>query len=534
MKRLLIALLALCLLTGLCAGCATDPAESSAPDANSEAASEVTGDIGGDESTGDAETESSDDGLLLGTTTGSDTATTDGTTAGGNSNNTTKKNASTTKGNGKTTHTIVTQKTITRPSNAPTSPSTTTKQEIVLPQYDIDYSKKLTVLIDWDPSSSWVQGWEQAFRVCYDPDKEIQIEYKVATPGMRASKLAVWKSANQTPDVTYCKPEEAWPTLVNKGLTQPIDGYVDLSTGFWESDKAIMDSLKINGKNHVAVSSAYGYGAVVYNPKTMKNAGLTDPRDLFYEGQWTYDKFEEYCKKLTRVNATDPAKSTYGAYFAYYEPFLFSGGLDLIGYKDGKWVSNLNNKAIVDNIEYLRLLGDTGNKYTLTDSSDKTAIRQMTISGQLGFYVTAESPGLEFTGDELYRDVLRYVPIPHNTALSDTYYHGGVIDGWMLLNGAKNPVAGMAYASAVRAINVLDVDTTTEEDKDETPENNDAQIYFSSYAHTQLTYTVMHFRRLSGSIMYWDIYGGPIFEGAAWSTTVAHWEPMIEEALIKL
>ncbi len=535
MKRLLIALLALCLLLTLCVGCAKTPADDTS-DAASEAVSdaESTDDATpGDESTEDAETESSEDGgLLLGTTTASDSATADSTTAGGDTNNTTKKN--TTKKTDSVSHTLVTQKSTTAPTGVPTIATTTTKEEITLPKFDLDFTKTIKICIDWDPSSSWVRRWEQAFRVCYDPDKEIKIEYVQASPSMKASKLAVWKSAKQMPDAIYIKPEESWPTLINKGLAQSVDGLVDLNDGFWESAKGTMDGLKLNGKNYVLVSSAYGMGSVIYSPKLFKNAGLTDPRDLFYKGEWTFAKFEEYAKKLTRVNATDPSKSTYGCCFHYYEVFLFGGGFDLISYKDGKWVSNLNTKEISSSIEYLRLLGDTGNKYTYTEGGDMTAVRNMVISGQIGMFVTAESAGLEFTNGEFGdKETLRSIPVPHNTELSKTYYVPGVVDGWLILNGAKNAEGGAAYASAVRAMNVLNVDVSIEGYEDATSEVNDAQAYFNEYAGTQVVPVPAMFRRISSSVMYWDIYGDPVKEGAAWSAHVAEWEPKIMEALSK-
>ena len=538
MKRLLIALLALCLLLTLCVGCAKTPA-----DDTSDAASEAVSDAEStDDATPDAEgpeddgnTESSEDGgLLLGTTTASDSATADSTTAGGNdSKNTTKKN-NTTKKDGSASHTLATVKTVTAPSNAPTIASTTTKEEITLPKFDLDYTKSIKICIDWDPSSTWVRGWEQAFRVCYDPDKEIKVEYVQASPSMKASKLAVWKSAKQMPDAIYIKPEESWPTLPNKGLTQAVDGLVDLNDGFWEGVKGTMDGLKLNGKNYVLVSSAYTGAHVIYNPKVMKNAGLTDPRDLFYKGEWTFAKFEEYAKKLTRTNATDPSKSTYGVFFHYYEPFLFGGGFDLISYNNGKWVSNLNTKEISSSIEYLRLLGDTGNKYTYTEGSDMTAVRNMVISGQIGMFVTAEAAGLEFTNGEFgEKETLRYIPIPHNTELSKTYYVPGTVDGWLILNGAKNPEGGAAYASSVRAMEVLNIDTDDGDDSNDVEPTNEAQLYFYEYAATQIVPVPQMFRRIASSVMYWDIYGNPVKEGAAWSAHVAEWEPKIMEALSK-
>jgi len=92
----------------------------------------------------------------------------------------------------------------------------------------------------------------------------------------------------------------------------------------------------------------------------------------------------------------------------------------------------------------------------------------------------------------------------------------------------------VAYASAGRAIEVLGVDTTIEGEKpDLTATTNDAQAYFNEYAATQVVPVPAMFRRIASSVMYWDVYGDPIKEGAAWSAHVAEWEPKIMEALSK-
>lgn len=514
-KRLWVCALTFLLLTASLAGCTKDPAESgtSEPSTASDTASaedSVPADESGEDDSGS---------MLIGTTAApdesEDNATTPGTKAPGESN-------------GKDNSSLATQTRATRPSGAPTIGTTVTKKPITLPKFSLDPDKKLVLCIDWDPKSSWVESWEKAFRACYDPKKEITIEYKTASPSMKASKLAIWKNAKQSPDAVYIKPEESWPTLINKGLARPIDGLTDLSAGFWEGVKGTMDGLKLNGKNYVAVSSAYSSGYVIYNPKVFKNAGLTDPRDLLYKDEWTYAKFEEYAKKLTRLNATDASKSTWGISFHYYEPFLFGGGKDLIEYKNGKWISNLNDKTIAASIEYLRKLGDTGNKYVQTTEKDMTTMRSMVTSGRVAMFVTAESPGLEFTNDEFNKGTLRYVPIPRYTD-SKTYYVGGVVDGWLVCNGAKNPDAGMAFATAVRALGTLNLNVDAAADK-EYPAD---QKYCNDYANSVVTVVPQQFRRLSGTIEYWDIYGGPVQEGTSWSATVAEWEPKIMEALSK-
>ena len=332
----------------------------------------------------------------------------------------------------------------------------------------------------------------------------------------------------KSPDVIYIKPEESWPTLVNKDLTQPVDSLVDLNAAFWGSTKKTSDGLKIGGKTYALVSGAYPLGSVIYSPKIMANAGLTDPRKLFYDNQWTWDVFEQYCKSLTKINSTDPTKSKYGVFFHYMEPFLANGGKDLIEYTDGKWKSNLNDSTIVAELEWLRKLGDTGNKYALTSEKEMTTVRTMTINGQVGMYITAESPSFEFK-EQIKTGALAYVPIPRYTS-SSTYYVACSVDAFYICNGAANPKAGAAFATAVRAINVLDLNLDLPGEEPECPAE---QAYLDKYAIKTLTGVPMQFRRLSGTIEYWDVYGPVFNDGKSYSALVKEIEPKIMETLNK-
>jgi len=390
-----------------------------------------------------------------------------------------------------------------------------------MPKIDIK-GEKISVCIDWDPKSSWVQKWEKAFKKAYPG---IKVTYKQATPEMKASKLAVWANSNQSPDLVYVKPEESWPDLVNKNIVEPVDKYIDINSDFWGSIKGTMDSLKINGKYYALVSGVELYGNVIYSKKVMDDANLTDPEILLYNNQWTWSKFKEYARRLTKINSTDPKKSTYGVHLRYGEVFIPSTGKDLIEYSGGNWKSNLEDNNIKNAIEFIRDLGPTGSKYTITEETDPTTLRKMTVAGQIGMYVTAEAPGLEFP-DEMKKGTLKYVPIPKADS-ANKYYSGAVVDAFYVPKGAKNPQGGVAYACAVRGFNIGIVDIKTEK------EYTEAQKKILDYALSKVTAVPLQFRRLSGTVEYYDIYGPTYYSGESYSGIVAECEPKIKEALKK-
>ena len=174
LHKLLALTLGLLLAIGMMAACDNTKKEESSND------SSATESASSDEQSA---IESEDGGNLLITTTASNGATTATTKAGVTGSNT---NLAT-----KTTKTPVGVPTITEDPN---------DAKAVLPTFNLSSTnKQLVVCIDWDPSSSWVKKWEQAFRACYDTKNEFTISYKIATPAMKASKLAVWKSSGNPP-----------------------------------------------------------------------------------------------------------------------------------------------------------------------------------------------------------------------------------------------------------------------------------------------------------------------------------------------
>lgn len=409
-----------------------------------------------------------------------------------------------------------------KPTNVPVITPDPADLEAKLPELNIT-NKNVTVCIDWAPNSSWVVVWGKAFEACYPG---IKVSYKIATPAVKASKLAVWKSSGTSPDAIYIKPEESWPNLVNLDLVESIDSMVDMKAPFWGTVKSTMEGLKVNNKLYAIVTDEMLYGSVIYKKSVLQNAGLKDPIELFYEDKWTWDVFVDYAKKLTKINVEDDSKSRYGAFFHYAEPFIGSTGRDLIGYTSQGWVSYLNHADTKAYINFLQQLGPTGQNYTLTTDSDMTSVRAKTLAGQIGMFVTAEAPGLEFP-TEFQQGQLSFVPIPRFTS-SKTYYHASTVNAFYIPKGAKNPLAGLAYAASIRAMHIMDLDLPS----DGTPASyTEDQQYVLDYSTKVLTGVPMQFRRLSGTVEYYNIYGPTFLSGDSYSGIVAEWEPKIIEAL---
>lgn len=100
--------------------------------------------------------------------------------------------------------------------------------------------------------------------------------------------------------------------------------------------------------------------AVYYNVNmvTVDNK-LEDPFELYNRGEWTFDKFEEYCKKLTKKDANGDI-SVYGCQMeanASMSIFVQANGGSLGRINaDGKWQQTLSDKKTLNGFNYIQKL----------------------------------------------------------------------------------------------------------------------------------------------------------------------------------
>lgn len=99
------------------------------------------------------------------------------------------------------------------------------------------------------------------------------------------------------------------------------------------------------------------YPAIYYNVNIItKDNKLEDPYELYKKGEWTFDKFEEYCRKLTKTDASG-AISTYGCQLpaaAWIQYFVNANGGSLGRIDgDGKWKQTLSDSKTVNAYNYI-------------------------------------------------------------------------------------------------------------------------------------------------------------------------------------
>ena len=130
----------------------------------------------------------------------------------------------------------------------------------------------------------------------------------------------------------------------------PVDDYIDFSEPLWEDIQELNDSFIWDGKHYLVAVEATGDNvAVVYNRKTIAEAGLDDPKDLYERGEWNWDTFQEMMEKFA-----DPENQHYGMDGWWYEfGLLNTTGVTPVSIEDGKLVNN--SATLLSNVSKNRL-----------------------------------------------------------------------------------------------------------------------------------------------------------------------------------
>lgn len=184
--------------------------------------------------------------------------------------------------------------------------------------WDIYYDSTHTALED-DPA----YVGSEADQMRFDIVKKIEETYNVEFQYVNLTYTGITESINNsilagTPDcdIYMCDLTMGIPAAMNNLAvdlktilpgdadvlsTQQNLNYLDLGDG-----KACL-MKQVRGENVVADTYP-----LAFNKQMLEDAGLEDPRELYARGEWTWDKFVEYCQTLTQDTDGDGVTDQYG------------------------------------------------------------------------------------------------------------------------------------------------------------------------------------------------------------------------------
>lgn len=158
----------------------------------------------------------------------------------------------------------------------------------------------------------------------------------------------------QLGDIVYL--EMFWvPLAVNGGLLTPLDDYLDWN--YWPQNMGDWGGFK--GNMYAMAKTPHANRGIFYNKTIFQNEGIPDPQTLVENGEWTWDKFLEVTRQLTKDVDGDGITDQYGYYGVHYmmgEDFILANGGNIIEEQDGKYVSGLETEKGMEALRFIHEL----------------------------------------------------------------------------------------------------------------------------------------------------------------------------------
>lgn len=274
------------------------------------------------------------------------------------------------------------------------------------------------------------------------------VEYYQVSFSNRYEKLAEAINSGEGVDFFSGGDMDAFPKGAVRGMFTPVDDYIDFSSPLWEDVQDINDSIMWNGDHYMTVVQVTGDScAVIYNRKTMQEAGLEDPAELFYDDEWTWDAFEEMLQSF--VDTDNQRFGIDGWWFEF--GLINTTGVPAIGIEDGKLVNNLSDPSMERVQNWMYDLYTTNciaigvGDYGWSDKP-KYIGEGKTLFYPCGLYKFYTTPDI-WQGD--FGEDAFFVPMPKDPE-ADEYYVPVGTDSYLFVKGGQNPEGVAKYLDCKR------------------------------------------------------------------------------------
>ena len=274
------------------------------------------------------------------------------------------------------------------------------------------------------------------------------VEYKACDWDSRYDQLANAINGGDGIDFFPASDLDAFPKGAIKDMFVPIDDYIDFSDPLFADVKSTADLFQWKGKHYVIVNNVSGDNCVViYNKDTIEENGLKDPAKLLAEDNWNWDTFTECLKQFV-----DPDNGQYGIDGWWFEAGLSATcGVPYIGIQDGKLVNNLKDPAIERLQNWMYDLGTSNCVAIGVGDFGWTAMPNYIGEGKTLFYPCG-AWALYSSPDQWqaqFGENAMFVPMPKDPNASEYYIPCG-LDGYVMVNGGKNPEGVAKFAACKR------------------------------------------------------------------------------------
>ena len=327
------------------------------------------------------------------------------------------------------------------------------------------------------------------------------IEYISTSSGSAYyDKLATLIAADDSPDLMTFEPL-AFPYGVSKNMFEALDEHINIEDALWADMKPMIDEYAYNNKHYYVPHRIVTRYSLNYNRKTVEEAGLQDPYELYLAGEWTWDTWRQMM-----IDFCNQDEENIGLYATstMLECFINTTGTAIIDVApDGAITNNLSNPDITRAIEYLAEMGRSGLLYPEGHPHGDWVSPQVwaTCSDKLLFlsmepewtYIAATEEIQNPSGveNDIFGTVsdFAFVPYPRDPQ-ADAYYMCSNTFGYMIPKGAKNIQGAVEFIYCNRLY--------------ETDQNIIDQVKNDHIAPEKITYTTGKYEGIEKWQITWD------------------------------
>ncbi|MBR5768629.1 MAG: extracellular solute-binding protein [Clostridia bacterium] len=304
----------------------------------------------------------------------------------------------------------------------------------ITPQYDMS-DRTVSLLSHWDAETPDSIHMVSYLRKYGGPE----VKFVTAPYAECGTKLQSMVLAENAPDLYKVRDGDT-AGIMRQGVFTDLTDLIDWDCRNWSDLKPYLDMVTYDGRILIAPEFNSNY-FVWYNKTIFSEHGIEDPVELYDKGEWTLDKFDNICRRLTvRSNGT---VQIYG--FGYDHTWmrqvfaLFDAQLSV---KSGdSYVNTVGDDAVTDAISYLN---NQINVAKVTCQQEKAL--PYFASGKLamlwyGNWLSMSAPFAEMN----LNGTIDFVPAPTNTGLSLGPRQDYALSGHAIPTGAKNVDAAVAF-----------------------------------------------------------------------------------------
>lgn len=270
-----------------------------------------------------------------------------------------------------------------------------------------------------------------------------KIDYIECTWAEHTEKLQVLISSGDSPDLVD-KVDTTFPLLISKNVYEDLTDYIDLSQPQWAGFEDLIEQYSWNGKHCYYPWFATALCDYVYYSNTrFEEFGITTPRELYENGEWTWDTFRDTMIKFIEASP----EGTVGVYGNITTDTICSTGTPLVSISDGKIINNMKTPEVERAMTFLEDLcrqGLTAKKDGYWGNEVKPLAEGSACFLSYGQYQ------YEYLVKERYAEYdFDFVPFPRDPDAEDYNYMVSTF-GYMVPSGSDNVEGAAAFINMIR------------------------------------------------------------------------------------